>query len=183
LKTTPSRTSLCIFGVAFLSGGCALPLASQNGETAERGYEVSSSAMEPTLRCGRPGAGCSAEIGDVVRVRSRQPLKRGDIVVYRTPPRARAQCGAGGIFIHRLVVFPGERWSMKAGFLYVAGKRAREPYVRASRRGSETLPPRTVPARAFLVLGDNRTQSCDSRRWGYLPAESVIGSVVERVRR
>jgi signal peptidase I len=40
-----------------------------------------------------------------------------------------------------------------------------------------------VSARAFVVLGDNRVQSCDSRRWGYLPAENVIGAVVETVRR
>jgi hypothetical protein len=54
--------------------------------------------MEPTLHCAGPGSNCQASVSDRVRtrhLRSDEP-KRFDILVFNTPPLAKAQCGAGG---------------------------------------------------------------------------------------
>ena len=68
-------------------------------------YRIPSSSMEPTLHCARPGPGCEARFSDRVLAnrfiyRFRDP-KRGEIIVFKTPPLAKARCGAGGTFVKR----------------------------------------------------------------------------------
>ena len=77
-------------------------------------YRIPSSSMEPTLHCARPGSDCEARFSDRVLAcrfcyRFWTP-KRGDIVVFNTPPRAEDRCGAGGMFVKRLIGLPGETW-------------------------------------------------------------------------
>ena len=100
---------------------------------------VPSSAMEPTYRCGKPALGCSGERADVLVVERTSDVTRGDVIAYRTTDRARAQCGAGGVFVHRVQRLEAD------GALY--------------------------------VVGDNRSQSCDSRVWGAVPEDNIIGEV------
>jgi signal peptidase I len=146
-------------------------------------YRIPSSSMEPTLHCAPQGkAECEAgRFSDRVLAnrfiyRFREP-KRGEIVVFKTPPRARAQCGAGGTFVKRLIGLPGERWREQNGVIYINGRRLDEPYIKPDRRDGDTLPERTIPQDSFLMLGDNRRSSCDSRRWGYVPRDNLIGPV------
>ena len=98
------------------------------------------------------------------------PVARGDVVALRrdepTPET----------FLKRVVALPGERVQFDAGSLYVNGRRANEPYV--SFPDTRTIAPVTVPANAVYVLGDNRTQSEDSRAWGPVPESDVIGKAV-----
>jgi signal peptidase I len=144
------------------------------------GYYMPSSSMEPTLHCARPAAGCEAEHPDRLLV---EPLQsdpsRGDILAFRTPRRAAMQCGAGGVFIKRLIGLPGESWNVQNGNVYINGKVLLEPYIEPQRRDDETLPVHAIPQRMYLMLGDSRNQSCDSRRWGYVPRENIIGKVVK----
>jgi signal peptidase I len=72
-------------------------------------YRVPSSAMEPTLHCARPAPGCLAANPDEVVVQSfsGEP-NRGNVIAFRTPPEAKLACGAGGIFIKRLIGLPHE---------------------------------------------------------------------------
>jgi signal peptidase I len=105
--------------------------------------------------------------------------RRGDIVVFRTPSLARLKCGAGGIFIKRLVGLPGERWSERRGFVEIDGRKLVEPYIQASRRDSQTLEGGTIPPDRFLLLGDNRASSCDSRVYGLVPRRNLIGWVFD----
>ena len=70
-------------------------------------YRIPSSSMEPTLHCARPGSECEARFSDRVLAcrfcyRFWSP-KRGDIVVFKTPPLAAIRCGAGGTFVKRLI--------------------------------------------------------------------------------
>ena len=90
-------------------------------------YRIPSSSMEPTLHCARPDTGCEARFSDrVLACRFCYRLwspKRGDIVVFHTPPLADVRCGAGGTFVKRLIGLPGETWEERAGYVYINGKK------------------------------------------------------------
>src|SRR5262249_51490747 len=63
---------------------------------------------EPTLHCAKPAIGCEASYPDRLLVRAFGPApRRGGIVVFTTPRRARLGCGAGGCFVQRLNGLPG----------------------------------------------------------------------------
>jgi signal peptidase I len=145
-------------------------------------YRIPSSSMEPTLHCARPGNGCEARFSDRVLANRfiyhfRKP-HRGDIIVFKTPPLAKERCGAGGTFVKRLVALPGETWQEKNGYVYIDGKKLIEPYVKSDRRDTGTsYPARQIPPGMYFMMGDNRTQSCDSREWGPVPRGNLIGEV------
>ena len=145
-------------------------------------YRIPSSSMEPTLHCARPALGCEARFSDRVLAnrfifRFRSP-KRGEIIVFKTPPEAAIRCGSGGTFVKRLIGLPGDRVSERDGYVYINGARLDEPYLKPDRRDHEA--PRTWPRVApghYFFMGDNRRQSCDSRMWGTVPRANLIGEV------
>ena len=143
-------------------------------------YRIPSSAMEPTLRCGKPGPGCTGGGDDRIVVPRFlfKSVRRGDLIAFKTPPLARVRCGTGGVFVKRVVGLPGETIGERSGTIVLNGKALRETYVERTRRDDQTYAPRRIPADAYFVLGDNRAQSCDSRIWGPLPKANVIGRVV-----
>jgi signal peptidase I len=145
-------------------------------------YRIPSSSMEPTLHCAEPAADCQARFSD--RVLANRFLyhfknpERGDIVVFETPPRARAECGAGGTFVKRIVGLPGDRVQVSnEGLVTINGRTLDESsYVEAARRGGQ-VGRWNVGEDQYFMLGDNRRQSCDSRVWGPLDEENIIGEV------
>ena len=153
-------------------------------------YRIPSSSMEPTLHCARPASGCEASTSDRVLANRfiyhfRSP-KRGEIVVFQTPKLALQACGSQGTFVKRLIGLPGEVWEERSGFVYINGKKLNEPYVKADRRDHDSyglmdIPPRhtyiKIPMGYYLMMGDNRSSSCDSRRWGLVPRKNLIGPV------
>ena len=144
-------------------------------------YRIPSSSMEPTLHCARPDTGCEARFSDrVLACRFCYRLwspKRGDIVVFHTPPLADVRCGAGGTFVKRLIGLPGETWEERAGYIYINGKRLDEPYVKPDRRDARTISPIKIKPGHYFMMGDNRSSSCDSRAWGTVPRRNLIGKV------
>lgn len=152
-------------------------------------YRIPSPSMEPTLHCARPEPGCEGDHSDRVLAnrfiyRFRDP-HRGEIVVFHAPKAATAAC-IGGIFVKRVIGLPGEVWSERAGYTYIDGRRLSEPYVQASRRDTDTrtmrdIPPvgtlTRIPKGMYLMEGDNRAHSCDSRVWGLVPRSAIIGKV------
>jgi signal peptidase I len=131
--------------------------------------------MEPTLHCARPAPGCRAESADLVvidLVRA-SALRRGDIVLFQTPPLARVRCGAGGRYVKRVIGLPGETVSERQGHVYVNGTAIAEPYVRF--RDNQPKRMWRVSPGMYFLLGDNRPNSCDSRIWGSVPAGNIVG--------
>ena len=147
-------------------------------------YRIPSSSMEPTLHCARPGPGCLARFSDRVLANRfiyhfRSP-RRGEIIVFKTPPEAEEKCGAGGTFVKRLIGLPGETVQEKLiggkGYIFIDKRRLIEPYVQPERRDSRTGT-WYVPKGEYFFMGDNRAQSCDSREWGSVPRKDIIGEV------
>ena len=144
-------------------------------------YRIPSSSMEPRLHCARPGSGCLASWSDRVLANRfvyhfRDP-SRGDIVVFETPARAEQECGAGGTFVKRIIGLPGETIEQRNGAVFVNGRQLREPYVSRDRNDFRTTPKERIPPGHYFMMGDNRRQSCDSREWGPVPRDNLIGKV------
>jgi signal peptidase I len=144
-------------------------------------YRIPSPSMEPTLHCAAPSAGCTGKFSDrVLAVRFLYHLvepERGDIVVFEAPPATARACASGGAYVKRLVGLPGETVEERRGVLYVDGRRLVESYVLPANRGEASGGPWRVPAGEYFLAGDNRRLSCDSRRWGTVPRDRLIGPV------
>ena len=100
-----------------------------------------------------------------------------DIVVFNNPTHD----PAAPILIKRLIATGGQVVNLKDGAVYVDGKKLDEPYT----YGKPSYPlnpairyPFTVPADSYWMMGDNRTNSGDSREFGAVPASAVIGHAV-----
>ncbi|MDX6485716.1 MAG: signal peptidase [Gaiellaceae bacterium] len=143
-------------------------------------YRIPSSAMEPTLHCAKPAPGCEGSSQDRILALTRLGWGRGDVVVFHTPPAALERCGASGVFVKRVIGLPGETVREADGTVFVDGKPLEEPYIGADRRDHDPGRSWHVPAGAYFVLGDNRSQSCDSRVWGSVPKGNIVGKVALR---
>lgn len=100
--------------------------------------------------------------------------QRGDVIVFN-PPIANNDKP----FIKRVIGLPGDTVETRNGTVYVNGVALDEPYIsdRPSlcNNGSSDCAPVTVPAGQIFVMGDNRTNSEDSRYFGTVPVKNVIG--------
>jgi signal peptidase I len=144
-------------------------------------YRIPSSSMEPTLHCARPASGCLARFSDRVLANRfifhfRNP-RRGEIVVFDVPELAEARCGAGGVFVKRIIGLPGELWEERHGYVYINGKRLAESYIKPDRRDFMNHHPVKIDPSNYFMMGDNRSSSCDSRVWGTVPRKNIIGKV------
>jgi signal peptidase I len=100
-------------------------------------------------------------------------IQRGDIIAFHYPKDPTQN------FLKRVVAIGGDTVQIRRGILYINGLPTPEPYVvhRAHWRSAEeeNMPPVPVPAGHLFVLGDNRDNSDDSRFWGTVPEQNVIG--------
>jgi signal peptidase I len=128
-------------------------------------FEIPSESMVPTL-----------QPGDRVFVTESSDYrpKPGDIVVFHTPEIVhKLDPAAGDYFIKRVVGVAGDRIQVHGGTLYRDDRPVEEPYVREV--ADFELPPLVIPPNSLFVLGDNRPNSFDSREWGFLPADRLVG--------
>ena len=100
--------------------------------------------------------------------RLRSP-RRGELVSFLSPAPAHT------VYLKRVVAVARDTVEIRDGSLFVNGAREVEPYAPRSKRVS-TMAPRCLRSGEIFVLGDNRDQSEDSRDFGPVPVESVIGS-------
>lgn len=136
-------------------------------------YRIPSASMEDTLLIG------DRVLVDRISWRFSQP-ERGDIVVFHPP-------FDGPVLIKRVIGLPNDEVSLSGGFVYINGRRLDEPYVRRvdgrqepSEPFSNGLPwslqePYKVPAGSYFVMGDNRTDSGDSRDFGPIKRAQFVG--------
>ena len=133
-------------------------------------FYIPSASMEHTL-----------EISDRVLVNKLSyrlhDVNRGDIIVFEQPANEQ---GAIKDLIKRVVALPGETVEGRDGKVYVDGRALREPYLP---RGTTTssFGPHQVPAEHVWVMGDNRSNSKDSRVFGAIPESLVVGRAFVRV--
>jgi signal peptidase I len=120
----------------------------------------------------------------------------GDVVVFHPPAGAEAgpSCGGGEPpdgqpcatpteeradvnFVKRVVAGPGDRIAIEDGHVILNGRRQQEDFTRPCDAGSDCDFPReiTVPADHYFMMGDNRGASDDSRFWGPVPRDWIIG--------
>lgn len=100
------------------------------------------------------------------------PPERGDIVVFTPPVRSSKP------YIKRVIALPNEMVSVRDGFVYIDGERLEEPYIDGPITGCGTqrqCDPVTVQEGEVFVLGDNRENSSDSRSFGPVDVDSIIG--------
>ena len=64
---------------------------------------------------------------------------------------------------------------MRNGYVFINGVRLDEPYLQRGYRDRENGEWGRIPSAKYFVLGDNRAMSCDSRRWGVVPRNNIIG--------
>lgn len=109
-----------------------------------------------------------------------RPLQRGDVVVFRYP------LDHAQYYIKRIVGLPGERVQIRQGQVTIANAEHQSgvildeaPYLR-EREVTEGTADVTLKSNEVFVLGDNRDQSSDSRHWGPLPVDLVVGRAVVR---
>ncbi|MCY4528804.1 MAG: signal peptidase I, partial [Chloroflexi bacterium] len=95
------------------------------------------------------------------------PPVRGEVVVFRSPRDPDRD------FVKRVIGLPGETVEIVQGTVYVNGLELVEPYL--DRKDNTTMAPVDVDQGTVFVLGDNRGSSNDSRSWGPVPAENLIG--------
>ena len=146
-------------------------------------YRIVASSMEPTLRCARPGPGCTQATSDrVIAVRyvfGTDP-GRGALVAYHSTPQQATRCNFSGVFLHRVIGLPGETVKYDGkGVLSVDGQVQAEHYLPAG-TGGGVHGTWKIPADEYFVMGDNRAQACDSRYWGSVPRKNIIGRVFFR---
>jgi len=93
--------------------------------------------------------------------------QRGDIVVLQVP-----QAGSG-LFIKRVIGLTGEKVEIKGGKVYINEQVIEEPYL--SNQSQRDMRATVVPPKHVFVLGDNRGSSNDSRSFGSVPLDNIVG--------
>jgi signal peptidase I len=165
---------------------------------AVKPYRIPSGSMLPTLKPGQ------RIIVDRFSHRIGTDPKLGDVTVFYPPHGAdTSDCGIKGegpfysggpatrhactmptrthsdtTFVKRVVGLPGDRIAIINGHVYRNGNAAKEPFASSCAGAECNLNPMTVPRGMYFLMGDNRGNSDDSRFWGPVPRDWIIGKAV-----
>ena len=128
-------------------------------QSAMESREVEGACMEPNLYTGQRVLVLKSAywFGDP---------QRGDVIIFTSP------ADPDRTLIKRVIGLPGENISIIGGDVYIDGSPLAEPYTQGN---SHAYPLTAIPDDSYFVMGDNRERSTDSRNWGVLPRENIIG--------
>lgn len=135
-------------------------------------HQVSGQSMDPFLK------DKDYVLTDKISYKTHAP-ERGDIVVFHAPEAANCPVGAGCDYIKRVIGLPGESIEVRDNTIYIDGSPLDEAYIDP---GVETSPGAftrdrvvTLGDEEYFVVGDNRMHSSDSRSWGPIQPEMIVG--------
>ncbi|MFN0090961.1 MAG: signal peptidase I, partial [Acidimicrobiales bacterium] len=139
-------------------------------------FLIPSESMTPTL-----------EVSDRVLVNKLSyrlhGVERGDVVVFRRPPSEVVEGGPNDDLIKRVVGLPGDMVEIRDSSVFVNGQKLDEPYLAESLRYSdpngETV--HRVAEHEVFVMGDNRSNSRDSRFFGPIDQDLIVGRAFLKV--
>lgn len=149
--------------ILFLTGWIQSPLANYIRNNVVQAFRIPTGTMQPTLN-----------VGDRILVDKRAYVKsmpqRWDVVIFNYPEDKRK------LFIKRVVGLPGETLEIKEGNIIANGKRTESKFYYYNggdygKEGQEI----EIPQNNYFVLGDNSTSSRDSRYFGFVPMEDIVG--------
>lgn len=133
-----------------------------------RPYQVNGLSMDPNFHHGE------YILTNIITLKL-SPLNRGDVIVFQAPPNTEKD------YIKRIIGMPSDRIMLQNGRIYVNNQLIDEnAYLSPSVRtlGGQFLRDNqeiTVPPGNYFVMGDNREFSSDSREWGYVSKDKIIG--------
>jgi len=204
-SSPPQKSAVREYGEAF---GIALILALVIRTFFIQAYKIPSGSMEPTLLIGdhilvnklvyglrMPDSFFGLTIPGIPwgqYVFRLEPIHHGDVVVFVFPPDPTKD------FIKRVVGLPGDKVQVKDGKVFLNGAEMPDPHAhfdvspqeRSAVTPRDNFPPRnpadpnadpgpvTVPAGKYLMMGDNRDHSYDSRFWGFVDTNEVEGRAI-----
>jgi signal peptidase I len=152
-------------------------IALVTGCSEKRFRQNKASAMSPTIQPNEPF------VADMSAFRKQGP-QRWDVVVFHPPPTALTP--PEEVWVMRVVGLPGESLEIREDGLYIDGKREVQPERLAAVRYAASIAasapstityPYKIAVESYFLLGDNTTNSLDSRFWGALSRQSILGRV------
>lgn len=129
--------------------------------TMFQAFSIPSASMAPTLE-----PGDHILVTPAARWLGDWTPDRGDVVVFRNP------AAGAGYFVKRVIAVPGDHLEIRDGSVFLNSIRIEEPYVLTSSDGEVS---EFIPAGHVFVMGDQRSDSIDSRSWGTLPSHRIVG--------
>lgn len=134
--------------------------------------EISGQSMYPTFENGE------YILTNKIEYKLHEP-QRGDVIVFKSPRNKDID------YIKRIIALPGDTLSLQEGKYYLNGKKLAENflspdlYTFAGSYLQENIEV-TIPSGTYFVSGDNRPHSLDSREFGPIPKEDIIGKALIR---
>lgn len=172
-----NRATKVLLGLGFIPAACLVALIALRICGLLRPFSVPTGGMSPAVASG------DHVLMEALTFLFRQP-RRGDIVVFKTDGLNAAFVPPGQLWLKRVVGEPGEHVRISHGKLFINDRqvaltnRAGEiSFADIGTFAAQANVNMAVPRGCYFVLGDNSTNSLDSRFWGSLPRTNIIGRI------